>query len=1019
MSQVDIIRASAGSGKTYRLALEYVKRVIEDPASFSGIVAVTFTNKATEEMKSRILKELYALQEDYGSPFMQELQDALWLTKEEVREAAKEALSRILHNYSFFSIYTIDRFFQKILRAFASELSLDGDYKVELEWSYLLEAAVDGLMDRAKDSEDISKWLREYTAERVASESGYQLDDAIVKVASKILDEQFDSEHLSRNREELVAYINELFAKGDMQQEQIRLKAIECKSVIDGAGLGVDDFTQKGRGFAAYIFRMASGQLGGYNSYVVKALDPDAKWGKGEAQSLKPMLQPLLIELCRMWDRDIRYLNSVDSIRRHWRTYIMLGDISTLLDEVSREKNTMLLSKSSKIISSLIDGNDAPFIYEKVGNRFDTYMVDEFQDTSLGQWNNFIPLMEDALAQGDDESHPLLFVGDVKQSIYGWRGGDLSILQSGVRESLGGSSSEINEETLPKNWRSGKAIVEFNNTFLSEAMLAMDRLLDKDIALEEYRSELPKIYSDICQQPSKVAGGRVEAHICDYEQGENLSLMLDHIKKLQDAGCRAGDIAILVRSNVHGQVVADFLLQQKSLEENSTYCLDIVSADALKVNGAAVTKFVMACMTRAIKECAISDAVIAGYLGLRDISVELEQLEAMRSLPPIEMFEELIIRYDLGKDEGGHAYLQSLYDLIIEFSFSELADLGEFVRWWSDAKSSKNITLPDGGDAINIITSHKSKGLEYKSVVIPFMNWSYSVKPEAVWASSVEGDFKALQTTLIHYSKELKDSCYDHTYHQLMLKSAIESFNILYVALTRACDSLFFTIPVKERGISKVVKEALFSDRVLALAFHYDDTSFTTSEQMPYFGSKKAGEVVKIPSFTGRDYREAIKIHLTVANDDRGALSPRAQGVLMHRLFEKSVTLEDITSGIIQMEVDGMISREQAALISENIRRQLERDPVKSWFDGDATVYIERDIIIPDAERRRGLFSRRPDRIILRDGRCTIVDYKFGKHHSKYSKQIEEYGALLESMGYQIEGGYLWYVTSGEIIKCI
>ncbi len=1021
MGQVDIVRASAGSGKTFRLAYEYVKRVVAEPHSFSSILAVTFTNKATEQMKSRILKELHTLSVCSPSPFIKPLQEELLLSPDQIYEGARKALRLILHDYSHFSVYTIDRFFQKILRAFATEISLDGDYEIELDEKYLLQLAIDNLLDRAKSTPDIALWLEEYTQESVKNGASYNIADAMESVARRVLDEKFDRELASSGIAERRALLEAIFERSQQLKDQIVDKAKEFVNRMQAMDLTVNDFSYKDKGFANYPISLVNGKFEPYKARVVAALEPDSKWGKAISGSVKSELQPILIELCQMWDDSTIFINSANALSKHWRTYIMLGEISSLLDEVSRGRGAMLLSKAAEIITSLVQDNDAPFIYEKVGNRYSTFMIDEFQDTSLVQWNNFLPLVTDAASQSEPDVSSVLFVGDVKQSIYGWRGGDWSILQGGIESSMGASVDQINIETLPNNWRSEKRIVEFNNVFIKSTMEQMNNHLNEMLtpSAARYKNLLPKIYGDMYQEPAqKEESGYIEANICDFKEGENLSKMTEQIKWLQDEGVRAEDIAIIVRTNTEAQSVADHLLQQKNMVGNEAYCFDIVSADALRIDGSPVVQFLIAAMTQVIKDDITSETIISAFLGQQQISDEKMYLWSLKNLSPVELLEELMEHYEVDKRSNSQAYLQALYDMIIDYSHRQMPDLRGFLVWWNDSGSSKKLALPEGAGAINIITTHKSKGLEYQAVIIPYMSWEFSPRSGAVWGDSPEPPFLSLGNSLINFKKELAHSYWEDSYFDIVVKEAIESFNILYVALTRACAYLSFMLPAKPKGIATLAEAALLSNEVRQMASYCDQTRLVIGERVTPSSPKPIEAKIEIDGFEGTDFRKRIKIHLSARHDGNTTLSPRAKGVLLHRLFEGANSKEDVLTALAKIKADGELESEQLAHISDMVTQQLENPLVASWFDSSAKVFCERAILLGGGSNERGELTRRPDRVVVSDDGCMVVDYKFGAYRPSHSKQIKEYCELLEQMGYTVKGGYVWYVGSGEIIEC-
>ena len=411
-----ILNASAGSGKTYQLAYKYVRDVVEQPSIYRHILAVTFTNKATEEMKSRILKEIHLLASGGESSYLENLCRELDMDAATVRRRAAEVRSKILHDYSRFTVLTIDTFFQRILRAFIKELGIDLNYNVEIETASVLTKSADTLIEQITTDRDLQRWLTDFVQERIDEGKKWDVRDGILTLGGELFKEKNkEALSLARSREELGRIVGEATARAAATKQQMRERAAEAVRIMADAGVGPADFTGKSRSFAHYFLTVAAGELRPYTATVGKMSLTTEGWApKGSpAAPLAARLQPLLREMCDLYDANVRSWNTCDLLRENYRSFALLSDLYAKVQQLCDEQNMMLLSETKYILSEFIGHNDAPFIYEKVGNRFEHFMIDEFQDTSVKEWENFLPLLQNAMSQSEATS--VLIVGDIKK----------------------------------------------------------------------------------------------------------------------------------------------------------------------------------------------------------------------------------------------------------------------------------------------------------------------------------------------------------------------------------------------------------------------------------------------------------------------------------------------------------------------------------------------------------------------------------------------------------------------------
>lgn len=1019
MGSLKIVKASAGSGKTYKLVYEYVRNVVEEPSRYAVMLAVTFTNKATREMKERILRELNGL--SCGkSPFLNDLTADLGFLPEKVRENAGRALSLILHDYSRFSVCTIDKFFQKILRGFVRELGIEGDYTIDFNLDYLLSLAVDRLLDSVHETPVLQEWIGAIVEERLSGGRNFDFRKEMTDHSKIIFNERFDRSFLMKNRDNLVGCFRALAEADGALREKIRTCAGEFLSVTAAAGLGADDFSYKRSGFFGYIDKMARGEMDDYGARVRTALDPGSKWAsKGReaaVEAARPQLEPLLAELCALWDDNRKFLYSAQAALKLHRTYVVLADIDRQLDAVCTARNLMLLPRSLRMITALIAGNDAPFIYEKIGSRYEIFMIDEFQDTSALQWENFIPLLRNALSAAEDDRSVVIVVGDVKQSIYRWRNGDWRILSEGVERVF--SRQRIGVDTLRINWRSQPEVVRFNNGTLRSVVELVDGRL-KETFGAFYDGQLVRAYEGMEQQlpPQKERGGYVEVRqYGKKEPEENLRLMVERIEKLQDRGFRPRDIAVLVRTNREAVEAARYIMARKG-KGAARYGYDVISQEGLRLTASPMVTFVLALFALAADPAdRIAGALCNRYLRRPlDAPVpdpEREFLNGLRLLPLDKAFERIVLRFGLDAEERQLAYIQALHDVIISYTKKYVSDLSQFLEWWEREGEKLTVNLPDGQNAITVETVHKSKGLEYKAVIVPFLSWNLAPRNAPFWAESDDPRFAFAPRMLVEYSAGLEKGCYAASYREETILTAVENVNLLYVMLTRAEQELYLLLS-DERG--KGSMEELVAE---AIGFDGEPRTFGTPSVLLSGEEGHADGRIVIDRFRLCDDPARIALRLRGERYfEEGETDLRGYGVMMHRLFEQVERAEDIPAVAERMEREGEITPAERTELLERAAEAMEADPVRSWFGGEWEVFRERDILIPAPEGSGKPFEvLRPDRVMVSGDRAVVLDYKFGQREEvRHRRQVGRYMALLREMGYREVKGYLWYLQNGSV----
>ena len=1053
-----ILNASAGSGKTYQLAFQYVLDVIRDPDLYRRILAVTFTNKATEEMKTRILKEIHNLASGEPSDYLrgrENLCRILSLDELTIRQRAVRVRSKILHDYSHFTVLTIDTFFQRILRAFIRELGIDLNYNVEIETSSVLAKGADALIEQITVNRDLQRWLSEFVQERIDEGRKWDIRDGILALAGEIFKEKNKSAlSLERSREELKGIVSRAWEPVEATQREFRKTAEQAVGIISGADLSPEDFPSKSKGFAMWFYTAAEGALKPYGSRVVDATESEACWGKSGSPSrnLAPQLRPLLCRMRRLYDENSRHRNTYTLLHENYRSFALLTDLYARVQQLCKEQNLMLLSETKYLLAEFIDQNDAPFIYEKVGNRFDRFMIDEFQDTSVREWENFLPLLQNAMAQSAETS--VLLVGDIKQSIYRWRGGDWRILQEEALKALGTSNTEI--VPLCENWRSLPQIVAFNNHIIAQIVRIDTLRLKKVLAQAVANGSIPASDAD---RLGETLANAYKTHIqkpclkkrnpgyVSIETFDTRPPVVERICALLDRGFRPCDMLILVRRAADGARIAAELLDFKRRNTDPRYRFDVMTQEALIVGNAPVTSFVTAALRLALNPAdTLARALFNHYLGREFDALpgesEKEFFRAIRLLSPEEAFERIVMEFRLQDDRQQTAYLQAIHDQIITFCATKIADIELFLRWWDETGCNRSLSVGESVSTIEISTIHKAKGLEKSVVLVPYCSWqlepmSGSIQ-DIVWAEA-----EGIGAFPVRYRKEMADSAFSKEYYHELVYAHVDSINLLYVALTRASESLHLFIPSRKANIGELLLNGIGieGDKAFLRMPSPEKGSEPggvasgqepTSEDTPGTGTGNGAESVleghytedehgkhfAFGEFTGPESAdEKEKEAETGQGPATGIVRPRKRAKqLQHLVLEEYPTAQ--TELQLRLPSQRYFEEGETELSPRNFgilmhrafeqaddQAQIDAAVLKMQADGtlskadadDLKQRIARALQQPEVREwfsgkwRRvrneqeiicpgNLSVRRPDRVMVGDGgRAVVVDYKFGK----------------------------------------
>ncbi|NDV68753.1 exodeoxyribonuclease V subunit beta [Dysgonomonas sp. 25] len=1060
-SALSVYKASAGSGKTHRLTSEYLSLLFRSPFAYKHILAVTFTNKATDEMKTRIVKELANLALGEGSDYLTRLCQENNFSEEQVRAKAKETLTYILHDYSAFSVSTIDRFFQQTMRAFTREIGLGGGYNVELDADKVLNEAIDSLLfDLEKnDNQDLLEWLIRFSSEKVEKGETWNIRADIQSLSREIFKESYkafrtevqtdisDKALMDDYKQMLFSYINTFQATS----QQIGEKALNIMTRCD---LTPTDFKGGGKSpFFAFLrwangetkeptatFRKLDGDVSGWYTKTGTDATTRAKIEDVYAQGLSQCVSDIIAH----YDNMSMYQTAYE-INRYFFTLGILGDIDKKIREYTTENNLMLISDTTELLNTIIQGSDTPFVYEKVGTRVDNYMIDEFQDTSRMQWENFYPLVSNSLASGEKN----FIVGDVKQSIYRWRNSDWKLLDEQL--DIDFANEGINHETLDTNWRSARNVVDFNNTIFSQGATLLQETYNSvlpadssDQRIAAYSTRIEQAYNEVQQQVcsgKKGQAGHVRITFVDGATYDWKAHVLEQlpltIEQLQDKGYSLKDIAILTRTKKEGADVANCLLQYKEQHPDSRYRYDIISDEALYINSSQSIKLIIALLKylrnpldESLKVLAVyeyykysnqlkaEDALQQYFSKQSELPEDVRRsLDHIRELPLYEMTEELSGLFRQAMDEDEQIYIQSFLDMVLDFTVRYSSDLDAFLNWWDETGSAKTIFTPDGQDAIRIMTIHKSKGLGFEVVLIPFCDWKIDHQLTTIlWCHPQVAPFDRLHLVPVNYSQNLKNTIFKDEYFNERLYAFIDNFNILYVAFTRAKQELIAFAPEpktdKVGSISSLLWKCI--NDTASLSFNLRDSVFELGQDYaPSLLGKgrDQGNEIQVDTLSSIPFDNRLQLLLNNKYffTDTGA---RDYGTLMHEIVSKIQTIGEIEDIVETYYIAGSITSEQKADLISMLRQYLSDETVSQWYSGEYRVLNEVQILQPN-----GTFIR-PDRVMLKGDEVVVIDYKFGeKEDRRHSRQVKHYVTQIRKMGYAEVKGYICYIKLGKVVE--
>ncbi|MDU6658548.1 MAG: UvrD-helicase domain-containing protein [Capnocytophaga sp.] len=1051
-----IYNASAGSGKTYSLVKAYLRIILgsKQPDLFRQLLAITFTNKAVFEMKNRIIELLGVFSEDKmltkPHPMFSELAKELNLPDEELRTRSAKALEHILHNYAAFNISTIDGFNHQLIRHFSQDLHLNPFFEVQLDSKALLERAVDNLMNKAGNDPELTQLLIDFANEKIDDDKSWDTTKELLGVAEMLTNENHYEQLQSLKDKEIPDFLT--LKSTLLNQRRNALKSIKT-SAQDFMQLMCEHGLDKGAFNGGHLYKFFD------NLTADNSKEPS--WGSGWQNNLlegEPLysgsaakkydtalidsLQEMIANLFLAIKKAFGALAFANNALRYVVPLALLNRIQKEIENIKEEENILPIWEFNGVISSELSNQPAPFIYERIGEKFRHYFIDEFQDTSVLQWQNFIPLILNAVqSEVNNKCGSVLLVGDAKQSIYRWRGGKAEQFMSLYNNEVNPFRIKGEVKDLNENFRSLEAIIDFNNHFFKFAADLFQSDTYKKLyenSIQDYPKNkrdqsLPEGYFNLSfiavgeeEMPTEEDNSNVVA--LSPRERSYCEAILEKIEHANRAGAADKDITILVRTNREGAAVASFLSEQQR---------NVISPDSLLLKNVASVQFLVTLLRLLYhpdsKEIKLQ--LLFDYLRFKEIkdphlflSKYVEE-PINTFLADFQFSIELFNQYSLyegvalavncfGLARSSDAYLTHFMDIVFDFKNARKGGLSDFLEFWDDQQEKLSISSPEGLNAITVMTVHKSKGLSAPVIIYAFADSKLiDTHTEKFWFPVDAKQFNSFDYLLVNSNKSLVN--YDPKAEQLMTQlheqNLLDQLNVLYVAMTRP-ESFLYVITSLSKGNTETYG-TLFKKFLVENGQWNDDVVEYTfgSAVFPKKKEKEATEEATIPFQKGwqqPNYKIAMGASLLWDTHQQEALE---RGNLIHELFSKITYATDLDSVLNDALQEGTLTTEQYELLHPQMARLLSDSILAPFFSKDYEYFMEREFI--DAN---GNYFR-PDRLAYNPSTCKvyIIDYKTGQPNDQYRTQLQHYQQNLTAIGWQVKGKYLVYLDLGKVIKIL
>ncbi len=1049
----NVYKSSAGSGKTYTLVQEFLRICLtsKDLYGFSRILAITFTNKATFEMKQRILMALKLIgsQDDKVASLLESLQSETGLTKEEVVIKCQQILTAILHSYADFGISTIDKFTNRLVRTFTKDLGLSPTFKVELEASEVLNEVIDLLVDQLGIDEALTELLIQFAFSRMEDEKTWKIDKEMFQFAMQFFQEQ-SFPYLKELRElspetyaETLRLNNQHLSEFEKEIKSIGKEALD---LIAANGIDKASFSNSA---AIYIFFYRFQEFDFTNlspkSTAIKTVEED-KWCAGKCTAEQVMIiDGIKLQLADLFHKGVNFYSNhvqnylaVKETTKYLHSLSLLNHIEKRLNEYKKEEKILNISDFNQLISSIVEYEPMPFIYERLGDKYQHLMIDEFQDTSVLQFSNLLPLVENSLAQGFEN----LIVGDAKQAIYRFRGGEVEqfsempnytlpeIQQNELyHERMQTLAFQYNQTNLATNYRSLSEVVHFNNAFFE--FVKNDSNLTPKIKtiFEGHRQETLESKKGGYVEIQFVEGGKKEDRLPIYEQN-----ILGIIERSLENGYQLKDIAILVRKKKQGREAAEFLKAND---------ISVLSSEALLLKNDSTVNFLIRFaqwifqpqihlyrkevieflveqnfLSEPLHQYYTSEATgisVQSILSKCGLAIEVEHLKLFASH---EFFEEIIRKF--GLDKTYNVYLQFFQDAVFDYFKSNKGNIQSFLDWWEENQERFSISTSDDTNAVSIMTIHKSKGLEFPICIIPFAEQEIvhhsPFRTNVIWTKTPTKPSVELPYALVEFNGNLRDSELSAAYETELEKLQIDFMCDNYVAFTRAVDALFvltnqFTPPKGAPANPKLVK---LPQLIHAFVEQNDLDPSEDSVSWGEFPNKELRQESKEKEYSlnylSSSWSDKIKISASSQSTWKQD-EPIQYGILMHEILGEITSASDLQNVLQRYKADGSLSELEFQTMGQKLDQILKNSKIQSFFDPRYTAKQEASMLSKSGKLLR------PDRVVFWKNKTVILDFKTGDKNDAHHEQMKEYQSVLEEISENEVEAYLLYTETEELVR--
>ena len=1033
-----IYNASAGSGKTFTLVKEYLKILFQSNNSehFKRILAITFTNKAVAEMKDRIIETLKQFSSktilDKPNSMFNAICEELQTDPNVLHNKSEKLLNTIIHNYAAFDISTIDGFTHKLIRTFAYDLRLPLNFEVEIDQDALLNEAVNSLIEKAGTNDALTKILIDFAIEKADDDKSWDVSFDFNKIAKLLVNEN-DIPFIETLKDKTLDdfKILKIQLKKDLTslENSIIQKAQNVLTLIEEAGLEFNDFS--GSYLPKHFKKLADKRFDlnfetkWQEDIETKTLFP--KRVSADIASIIEQIQPQIAASFQETKHMAFHLKFLKAFYKNITPLSVLNAINNELKALKTEQNKMLISEFNTIISKEIRNQPTPFIYERIGEKFNHYFIDEFQDTSVMQWENLIPLLGNSLST---ETGNAMLVGDAKQAIYRWRGGKAEQF-IGLFNGDNPFHIEKHVENLPTNYRSFKGIVNFNNGFFNY-------LSNQVFSKKDYKH----LYENAHQNTFLEDAGYVEFSFLDIDKEDDRDALfsenvLKTIASCLENGFRLEDICILVRKKKEGVAIANYLGQQH---------IPINSSETLLINNAHEVGFINNILALIIqpKNNEIKIEVL-NYLSVlfniedkhdffsKHINLSVSNLfksfeafnifinsDLLLQLPLYDLAETIVRDFNLVG--SSNAYIQFYLDIVLDFSQKKGSNISGFLEYFDKKKESLSIVSPKGQNAVQIMTIHKSKGLEFPVVIFPYADLDiYRELDPKEWFKIDKEKYAGFTHTLLNYNKDFENYGEEgqRIYNNHQSEQELDNINLLYVTLTRAVEQLY-VISTKDISSKGVPNNKRYSGLFINYLQHLD--LWNDSQLIYSFGDAKRtteSTTIRKEAHVQQEFistaKETHNIKVITKSGllwDTNQQEAIEKGNLIHNIMSQIKTKDDIDAVINNFINASLITKEQIHELKQIIIKIIEHPKLENYYSSNDTIYNERDIIT-----KEGIILR-PDRLVINaNNEAVIIDYKTGVEDKKHWQQLQSYQDVLEDMKITVKKKILIYINDGIKIK--